>query len=257
MASTIHKKQVKPYEAGCVVRRHGKGYLTTDTKKWLEQYPLSYFLYDPPILILDEKKWGICDQGVSYVEHDGIYHAQTVVGRSNYYNASDILMEILNGWASALVPLVGDKVKLLQPGGVSRRFIFHRGGHIDNYALYRKEYQDLGMIQECMLPENDPLRGLHLAGKDMCASLHWQHVENGSQSTKDRYTSRLVGEMTYDAVAPIEDHPPQDQLALIAWLPIDEIDIVDSKDMQDKSPVMDAIAFLAGQSALPVFITDN
>jgi hypothetical protein len=256
MVGTVQKKRVNPYEAGCIVRRHGKGYLTTNTEEWLEKYPLSYFLYDPPILVEDMKAWGICDQGVTYTTSGGVVHAQTVVGRGNYPNTADILMEILNGWASALVPLVGDKVKLLEPGGRSRRLIFHRGGWIDNYNPYRAFYQPLDRIQECMLPDEDPRRREHLAGNEMCASLHWQHVEGGKDNGS-RHVMRQIGEMTYEAIAPMEEHPPQEQVALVAWLPIDEIDIVDNPDIEDKSPVMEALSFLAHQTALPVYITDN
>ena len=256
MVTTL-RKQVKPYEAGCITRRHGKAYLTTDTKKWLTQYPLSYFLYDPPILVEDEKSWGICDQGVSYIESGGIWHAQTVVGRHHYPNTADILMEILNGWASSLVPLVGDKIKLLQPGGISRRLIFHRGGWIINHKEYREEYQSLNVIQTCMLPNDHPDRSAHVKGETMCASLHWQHVTGGKANGDDRYIERKIGEMVYNAVAPLEKCPPEEQMALVAWLPIDEIDIVNNEDMQDKSPVVQALEFLAGQTSLPIFITDN
>lgn len=255
MVGTVSKKRVKPYVAGCDTRRHGKAYLTTNTKKWLDKYPLSYFLYDPPILVEDETAWGVCDQGVSYTANGGIWHAQTIVGRSNYYNTADILMEITNGWGSALAPLIGDQIKLLQPAQ-SRRLIFHRGGFIDNYEQYRIDYQPLAAVQECMLPEGDE-RDLHIAGKEMCASLHWQHVEGGRRNPNDRYTVCQVGEMTYDAVAPIENRPPMDKLALVAWLPIDEINIVDNDEMLDKSPIEKALEFLAGHSALPVYVTDN
>jgi hypothetical protein len=107
-----------------------------------------------------------------------------------------------------------------------------------------------------MLPEGDE-RNAHLAGKEMCASLHWQHVEKGKRNPNDRYTVSEVGEMTYDAVAPIENHPPKDRLALIAWMPIDEINIVDSPDVSDKSEIEEALSFLAGSCALPIFLTDN
>jgi hypothetical protein len=254
-ATVYRRKRVNPYIAGCDRRRHSKAYLTTNTRHWLEQYPLSYFLYDPPILVDDEIAWGVCDQGVSYFESGGIWHAKTIVGRGNYFNAADILMEFTNGWGSALAPLIGDGIKKLTPVE-SRRLIFHRGGWIDNFKKYRDEYKPLSMIQECMLPVG-PDRDAHLEGKEMCASLHWQHVERGKRNPNDRYTVVEVGEMTYDAVAPIEDHPPQDKLALIAWMPIDEINIVDSPDISDKSEIDDALAFLAGQCALPVYLTDN
>lgn len=260
----VAKKRVAPYVAGCDRRRHGKAYLVTDTGRWLDQYSLSYFLYDPPIHYTpeDEKLWGLCDQGVSYVEAGGVWHAQTIVGRGHvngdigYYNAADILMEIQNGWASALAPLQGDQVRLLEPGGKSRRLIFHRGGWIHNYQEYRQDYRDLHGIQECMLPKGSDAYKRHIAGEEMCASLHWQHVEGGTKRIK-RLTTRRIGELTYEAYRPIEGHPPQDDLALVAWLPIDEIHIVDNEDMQDKSPVAKALEFLSAQTSLPIFITDN
>jgi hypothetical protein len=252
----VARKHVNPYIAGCDRRRHGKAYLTTDVMKWLDMYPMSYFLYDPPILVEDELAWGICDQGVSYTNSGNVWHAQTIVGRTNYWNTADVLMEIMNGWASALAPLTGEKIKLLQPGGISRRLIFHRAGWIDNYDLYRREYVKVPNIQECMLPEDSPQRQAHLEGKEMCASLHWQHVENGTKRI-NRLTTREVGELKYTAVRPIENNPPKDRLALVAWLPIDEIDLVDSDEMEDKSDIATALEFLAGQTALPLFVTNN
>lgn len=259
--ASITKKRVNPYIAGCDRRRHGKVYLVTDIEKWLNQYPLSYYLFDPPILA-NERDWGICDQGVSYVETGGVWHAKTIVGRGmingtvGYYNTADILMEFANGWASALAPLQGEHVKDLEPGGRSRRLIFHRGGYLKNFEIYRKEYQKLPGIQECMLPKGSEQYKRHIAGKDMCASLHWQHVQGGSTRT-GRLTTRVIGELQYEAVRPLEGHAPQEELALVAWLPIDEIHIVDNEDMQDKSPVMKALDFLVGQTSLPVYVTNN
>lgn len=254
----VVRKQVMPYWAGCEVRRHGKAYLTTNSRKWLEKYPLSYFLYDPPILIDEEteKDLGICDQGISYIQdNNGIWHAQNVIGRSSYHNTADILMEIVNGWASALVPLIGDGVKNLTPIQ-SHRMIYHRGGYIDEFEEYRKQYKDLSLIQKCMLPDDDPMRPAHLSGEIMCASLHWQHVEGGS-NFNNRYIVRQVGEAMYDAVAPIPDVKPTERLALVAWLPIDEIDVVDNVDIEDKSAINDALAFLAGMNSMPVYVTNN
>jgi hypothetical protein len=260
MGIITQRKHVTPYVAGCKVRKHGKGYLNTNSRKWISQYGLAYFLYDPPISISPEEEviYGLCDQGISYITDPstGILHAQNVVGRNNYPNTADVLMEILNGWASALVPLQGENVKLLEPIK-SRRLIYHRGGYLHNYGDYRREYLQLSNIQQCMLPESDDRYLAHIRGDDMCASLHWQHVIGGNQEKDSRHTVRTIGEMVYDAYAPIENWPPEEGLALIGWLPIDEINIVDSEEIDDKSAIDEALAFLVGQTSMPIYVTDH
>ena len=134
--------------------------------------------------------------------------------------------------------------------------IFHRAGYIHNYDLYRREYQTIPGIQDCMLAKDSPDYQRHLEGKEMCASLHWQCVEKGAP-IDGRTVKRIIGEAQYTALGPITGNLPKHDTALIAWLPIDEIDIVDSNEFEDKSPVMEALEFLSSQTALPIFVTDN
>jgi len=258
--SKIHKKHVTLYQAGCGTRRNYKGYLFTN-HSWFEQYPLSYFVYDPPILVENLLDWGLCDQGISYMESGGIHHAMTVVGQENYRNVADILEEWRNGWASTLVPLVGEGVKLLTPTR-SRLLIFSRAGWIDEFKDYRKGYVSLDDVDECFLAVEDPERKKHIKGKDMCASLHWQHVVGGSPvSPGSREITRKIGQAIYKAVAPLEEVLPTEHYALVAWRPIDELDIIDPLEATDRSPLDEALEFLLGSTGtpcqLPIFLTDN
>lgn len=257
-SSTVTKKQIHPYSAGCGTRRHGHAYLVTNTKKWLERYPFGYFVYDPPVLVEDPLSWGLSAIGLSYMENGGFWHVKDWIGADNYPNAADIMEEFVNGWASSLLPLhSGSKehIKLLTPGQ-SRRLLFHPHGWIDNFKEYRDNWQKLARWDECMLPNDDTRRVDHLKGLDMCTSLLWQVVEKGKQGP-ERDTQRKTGEHVYYAIAPMENSKPSYRLALNMWLPIDEIHVIDNQAEQNKQPVMEALNFLVGLSSVPLFVVNN
>jgi hypothetical protein len=260
MKYNVGRKHVTLYQAGCGTRRNYKAYLQTN-HSWFEQYPLSYFVYDPPIHVESLLDWGLCDQGISYMQSGGVYHAMTVVGLENYPNVADILEEWKNGWSSTLVPLMGEGVRLLTPVK-SRLLIFSRAGWLPEYKKYRKSYIELETINECFLPDVDPIRKEHLKGKDMCASLHWQHVTGGTliDTREPRKVGRKIGQAYYEAVGPIDEIPATDY-ALVAWRPIDELNLIDPAEAVDKSPLDEALEFLLGSTGtpcqLPIFLTDN
>lgn len=253
---SIKTKHVNLYIAGCKTRRRGKGYLWTDESRF-KNHPMSYFIKDPPEIVEDMKLWGISDQGVTYFQHGGIWHAKAVMGRAGYPNTADIFEEWLNGWASTLVPLIGEGVKLLTPGR-SRLLIFHAAGWIREFRSYRKNYVELPRPDVCFLPNDDPDREKHLEGKTMCASLHWQHVRGGKPISQGRLVDMSVGQHTYRAVGEMTPLP-KEVYAYVGWRPIDELHIVG--DIEEPDTISTAMDFLfqasATQCQLPVFLTDN
>lgn len=261
---SVAKVDIKPYIAGCGVRRHGQAYLTTNMREWREVYELNHFVLDPPVLIGDKESlanWGLCDQGVAYIDQYDtatgkvITHAMTVVGRESYPNVADILEEWEAGWASTLVPLIGNDIHKLTPE--SRLYIVHASGWMDNWKVYRDEYLKTPR-PPCMLAKDDPVYCQHLDGDDMCAGLHWQNVFTGVRYLKhDRYVERTIGQTVYQAVGPIKDNMPVYKYAIVAWRPIDSITVVDSEDIQDKSPVEKALEFLSASTAIPIYVANH
>jgi hypothetical protein len=230
--------------------------MMTDLHKWLKRYPFSYFVKDPPILVEDPSAWGLNPQGISYIESGGYWHALDWIGANNYPNVADILEELLNGWCSGLLPLTDkEHIRLLVPHQ-SRRLLFHPHGWIENFKVYRDAWVDDGKRDVCLLPDNDPRREEHIRGEDMCAALHWQVVEGGKLGS-GRFTTRKIGDCTYEAIAPMKGEPPIYKLAHIMWLPIDEIHVIDSEAEKDKDPVFEALDFLAGLNSIPVFVVNN
>jgi hypothetical protein len=260
--SKVQRKHVNLYKAGCVIRLHKKLYFWTKPERFHDttgQYPFTYYVYDPPIYVPDLVSWGLCSEGVTYFQSGGIWHAQKVIGRDNYPNTADVLEEWLNGWASTLVPMMGEGLKLLTPGK-SRLLIYHGGGWIDEYKDYRDDYISVLNREICMLPNSDPRRSAHLDGEDMCASLHWQHVTGGDREKRlDRRVERTIGQCTYPAVMPIDGEEPTEHYALVAWRPIDELHLVDTGI--DDNAIQEAIDWLTGATGipaqLPIFVTDN
>jgi len=248
----MKKKVMVQHLAGCGLRRQGKVYMYSDMRKHLEKYPFGYFLYDPPILIEDTAEWGICPQGISYIQKDGIYHAVDWIGANNYPNASDILEEAFQTGGSGLVPLNVQLNKLTC--GKSRRLLVHPRGYLNNNQIYKKEYKKLDRIPTCFRPKNSQHHKSVLSSEP-CASLHWQVVEGGTPNRQDaRYVSRTVGSTTYDAVSPLDNEKPDFSLAIIGWLPIDELHLVDSEDKDEITKAMDFMSMMG--ISLPTYLTN-
>jgi hypothetical protein len=246
----IKQKQMVQHLAGCGLRRQGKVYMYSDMKKHLEKYPFGYFLYDPPILIEDPANWGICPQGISYIFKDGVYHAVDWIGVNNYPNASDILEEAFQVGGSGLVPLNLQLDKLTM--GKSRRLLVHPHGWLQNNQPYKREYQNLPQVPECFRPIGSR-QHKKPSVNEPCASLHWQTVEGGNVIS-ERYVQRTVGSTTYNAVAPLTTEKPVFSLAIIGWLPIDELHVVNSEDKSDLDKALDLLKNLT--SDMPVFLTN-
>jgi hypothetical protein len=108
-------------------------------------------------------------------------------------------------------------------------------------------------VPPCFLSQKSALYKQHVAGLDCCASLHWQVVGKKKKSS-DREIERTVGDHQYPAVCQINEIPADLHLGLIAWLPIDEIQIVDNLDIPDKTDVEKALDFLIGLTSIPISI---
>jgi len=248
------RKYVVPFTAGCGTRRVGQAYMYTNYDKLAEKgYPLSYFLFDPPILVEDPKSWGLCAQGISYIQQNGVWHAQDWVGVGFYPNVADILEEIVSHNASGLIPLT-EGINKLGPG--SRRLLFHPHGWLYNPRPYKETRVSISGRDECPIPEDQPAHAQHLEVDDMmCAGLHWQTVENGVQQL-GRLVKRTVGSTEYFGAMPLQDPKPEYGLALVCWLPIDEIHLVEGDGTEAKDQVAKALDLLERVSQLPVFLTN-
>lgn len=247
----IKSKYISQPLAGCGYRRQGKVYMYSDMKKHLEKYKFGYFVYDPPILIDDPTTWGICPQGISYIFKDGVYHAVDWIGVNNYPNAADILEEAFSMNGSGLVPLNPQIAKLTV--GKSRRLLVHPRGYLNNNTSYKEKYLALERIPHCFRPKGKQQHKSPLVAEP-CASLHWQTVTGGLPEI-GRYVQRTIGSTTYKAVAPIEGDVLDHSLAIIGWLPIDELHLVQSEDNQEMDRIMKALKDI--DPNIPVFLTGN
>lgn len=251
----IGRKHLRRYVAGCGTRKSGYVYMYTDMQKWLRTYPLSYFLYDPPVLVSNPGDWGLSAQGISYVEKGGVTHAMDWIGKENYPNTADILEELLQFDGSGLIPLSPGITKLIP--GKSRRLLFHPRGYLHNAGIYREHFQETDR-PVCILSPDDYRRSMHLDhdANQMCAGLHWQDVLGLSPEPDSRLGVRRNGDTIYRAAGPIIGEPPQYDLALVAWLPIDELHIVEGDEGRNDSKIAKAIEVLSRISNLPVFLTN-
>ena len=223
--------------------------MVTD-ENWFKKFPLSYFLFDPPILVENPTAWGLSAQGISYVKKGDVYHAQDWIGMDSYPNAADVLEECVNIGGSGLVPLT-NQIGQLTPGK-SRRLLFHPAGHLYNAQPYKEQLLSGNSFPDCAKPVDSPEYKLHRAiNNQMCSMLHWQHVEGGVVNF-GRTVTRKIGDTSYFAASPIQEAKPDQALALIAWLPIDELHIVQGDD--DK--VNKALELLSKISDLPFFVTN-
>lgn len=247
----LKSKQLKQFKAGCGLRVKGGTYLVSDMQKYLEKYPFTYFLFDPPIVI-NPAEWGVAPIGVSYIFNDGYWHILDWVGESHYPNPSDILEEAFLHNGSALVPLENEMEKLTP--GKSRRLLIHAKGYVTNSSIIKKQKMELENIQDCFLQEKDYRRSMHLDKNDdsMCASLHWQNV-TGSKAKERGLILRNIGDTTYTAVSPDPNWQLEYLPAIIGWLPIDEIHLVEDTDQQSMNKAID---FLQKFSNLPVYLTN-
>jgi hypothetical protein len=256
MLNSTQNKTVVTHARGCGVSRiSGATYMVTNPE-WFKKYPLSYFLFDPPILVENPNAWGLSAQGISYVNKNGVIHAQDWIGRGTgpeahgYWNAADILEEAVNIGGSGLVPL-STQIGQLTPGK-SRRLLFHPAGYVYNAQLMKEHLMISNLLPDCVKEKDSPEYKYHHAANDqMCSMLHWQYVEGGSQ-TLGRFVTRKVGDTVYQAVMAPADIKPAFALALIGWLPIDELHIVEGDD----NKVANALKLLSTVSQLPFFTTN-
>lgn len=248
--SQIKQKQMVQHLAGCGLRRQGKVYMYSDMKKRLEKYPFGYFIYDPPIVVEDASSWGICPQGISYIWQNGYYHAVDWIGVNNYPNAADILEEAFSFGGSGLVPLNAQLNKLTP--GKSKRLLVHPNGYLVNNQIYKKNYENIARIPKCFKPIGQQQHSKEKVN-EACASLHWQTVEGGITSF-GRHVTRTIGSTVYDAMKPLDNEKPIYKLAIIGWLPIDELHIVDSEDKSEIDKALDLLKNLT--SDMPVFLTN-
>jgi len=247
----LQQKQIKPLERGCGTRKQGKAYLVSDVKKYLEQYPFSYFLFDPPIVI-NPADWGLTPISMSYIFNDGYWHIVDWIG-NDYPNASDILEEAFVHGGSALTPLKQDFQKLTP--GYSRRLLVHPKGSVSNPEIIKENRIHLNRISHCFLQPDDYRYALHESKTDpsYCASLHWQHVIDKNIKERKQFT-RKIGDTTYPAISISPYWKLDYEVAIIGWLPIDEIHLVES---EDKTELDKAIDFLQEFSNLPIYLTNS
>jgi hypothetical protein len=239
-------KKIPNVTRGCGRSRvAGATYAVTD-KEWFRQYPLSYFLFDPPILVKNPTAWGLSAQGISYVQKDGVWHAQDWIGAQFYPNAADILEEAVNLNGSGLFPLTNQLGQLTEK---SKRLLFHPRGWIKDPAPFHENllFKDL---PDCPKKDDNHKINQHF----MCAMLHWQDVTGGVDiDPTQRYVNRTIGQTTYQAAKVPLGVQPDFELALIGWLPIDEFQVVEGND--DK--VAKALELLEKVSNIPFSLTTS
>lgn len=246
----LQNKQLVQKPAGCGLRRQGKVYMYSNMKKHLDKYPFGYFLYDPPILIEDPTAWGICPQGISYIFKEGVYHAVDWIGNNNYPNAADILEEAFAMNGSGLIPLTPQINKLTM--GKSRRLLVHPNGYLKNNKPYKENYLALERIPACFRPKGHQQHKQPNI-KEPCASLHWQTITGGIPSL-GRHVMRTVGSTTYEGIAPIENETPDYGIAIIGWLPVDELHVVHTDDNSEMDRIMKALKDI--DPSIPMFLTN-
>jgi hypothetical protein len=270
----ILTKQVEPVERGCnapgtIGRKAGKTYIVSDMKKALRHYPWGYFVVDPPEPIPDPSVYGMSAQGVSYYQIGDTWHVFDWIGVTppGYPNAADILEEAFSLDGSTLVPITKN-LSLLEPGK-SRRFLCHPCGNIlepEKIQELKQEYVEIPGLPtpiHCFLPDGDAqLEHIHDNGR-MCATLHWQHVmplanakrefKKELHSSDPRLGFRDVGETQYIAARPIENKKLKCGLAIVGWLPITELHVVDSPDTDKLETALNKLKDL---SKIPIFLTN-
>ena len=245
----VRTKIVKPFNAGCGVRRAGATYLVSNMQKYLETYKYSYFLFDPPVVI-NPAEWGVCPQGLSFVFNQGYWHVMDWIGATHYPNAADILEEAYEHGGSTLTPLKQDLQKLTP--GYSRRLLIHPRGHVVDPTYLKENRLPLERIPLCFLEEEDYRRDMHINNPlDMCAALHWQGIIS-KVDTRD-LVERSIGDTTYKAISLPNSVELKYEPAIIGWLPIDEIHLVDSPD---KDEINEALKFLSDYTSLPTYLTN-
>lgn len=248
--TTIQGKNITPFVAGCGTRRQGKAYLYSDMQRYLEQYPFSYFIFDPPIVI-DPKEWGLAPISLNYVFNDGHWHVVDWVGESHYPNAADILEEAFLHNGSTLTPLEHELEKLTP--GHSRRLLVHPKGYVHNANLMKQDRLKVTRVPECFLEEGD-YRKMHVdhMSSQMCAALHWQNIRDKEEKYR-KIINRHIGDTAYEAATVAPEWDLQYSPAIIGWLPIDEIHLIEGPD---KTAEDKAIEFLQEFSGLPIYLTN-
>jgi hypothetical protein len=254
--ATVGYKNLIPYRRGCDIRRVGYAYLWSDMQKHLKEdpYPWEYYMFDPPILMRNPSDWGVTSQGLTWVEQNGVWHAIDWVGQMYYPNAADVMEEAFSGNGSGLLPL-NDKEHIAKLTPQSRRLLVHPRGWLYNAREFKR---DLAPIpgRSCILKSGKE-RTKHLSkSTDIdCASLHWQSVTDNwtAYSGEKRLGQVTVGDTKYTAARPPDGIVPKWGVAIIGWLPIDEIHIVDG---DDKDRVHKALSMLQQYSQLPLYLTN-
>lgn len=268
----IQTKQVEPAVRGCnepgtVGRKAGKTYIVSDMKIAMKHYPWGYFVQDPPYPIDDPSVYGMSAQGVAYYKIGDTWHVFDWIGAQYYPNAADILEEAFNLDGSTLVPITKN-LALLEPGK-SKRFLCHPCGNImdpEKIQELKQNYVEIPGLPSpihCFLPDGDAqLEHIHDNGQ-MCATLHWQHVmplANAKREFKKqlgvadpRMGFRDIGQTQYIAARPIDNKQPKCSLAIVGWLPITELHVVDTPDTDKLETALNKLKDL---SKIPIFLTN-
>jgi hypothetical protein len=219
--------------------------------------PIDAFLICPPKPIPDYQAWGISPSGMTVIEDLGgrtdeqgqpLMHLVDWIGAGTgphsvgAWNWSDHFEEGKKMGFSSKLPMSRALLAPLTPG-LSGRYLIHPHGHVLNpLPLWRDR-------QKVWCPAHHEY---HLAGEHpdwICQSLLWECVYGGkplgageppSGSLKrppsavaravrrfcPGYLPEAEAAFFYDAHCPPDDYTPEWQPAIVAWLPITQIDVV-------------------------------
>jgi hypothetical protein len=225
-------------------RTAGSAYAMTSVPMLLQMFdaPLDEFLICPPKPIPDYADWGISPSGMTLIEDlagrtdeqgrplmhlvdwIGAGDGPHSVGSTNWvdhWKEGEVM-----GFSSKL-PVSKALLSPLTPG-LSGRYLIHPHGHIVNpLPLWRDR-------QKVWCPAHNEY---HLTGEHadwICQSLLWECVYGGKPLGAGRQVRRFCpgylpeaeASFSYDAWCPPDGYTPEWQPAIVAWLPITNIDVI-------------------------------
>ncbi len=225
-------------------RTAGSAYAMTSVPMLLEMFdaPLNEFLICPPKPIPDYADWGISPSGMTVIEDLGgrtdaggrlLKHLVDWIGAGDSphsvgaYNWSDHWEEGRTANFSSKLPVSKALLGELTPFA-SGRYLIHPRGHLVNpLPLWRDR-------QKVWCPAHNDF---HLVGEHpdwICQSLLWECVYGGKAAGAGRQVRRFCpgylpeaeASFHYDAFCPPEGFVPEWQPAIVAWLPITNIDVI-------------------------------
>ena len=233
-------------------RTAGAAYIMTSVPAVEQDYnaPIDAFLICPPRPIPDYAAWGISPSGMTVIEDlagrtdergQPLMHLVDWIGGGSSphsigaYNWPDHFEEGRRLGFSSKLPISKALLAPLTPG-VSGRYLIHPRGHVLNpLPLWRDR-------QKVWCPAHNDY---HLTGEHpdwICQSLLWECVYGGRalgprtatpfasaravRRSCPGYLPEAEATFAYDAFCPPKDYAPEWCPAIVAWLPITQIDVI-------------------------------